>query len=226
MLGRQRFNLRIDRWSSRWKFSKALKLVGIDTPISEFYQENNYSETMFRKLGFEELHSLDASPYEGADLIWDLNKPISNELRGKFGLVFDGGTLEHVFDVAQSMSNMADMLAPGGRFVSFTPFNGYPGHGFYQFSPELVWSYWKANRGYKVVNCYIADPAGRFIRDLNDTREAGKRIQFSTSFPLNRRIPGRPLMMCYEVEKPIDEPAHGSGSSLQSDYEAQWLSKS
>lgn len=226
MLGRQRFNLRLDEWSSRRRFSKALRLAGIDTPIAEFYQENKYAETMFRKLGFAEMQSLDASSYEGADLIWDLNKPVSADLRGQFGLIVDGGTLEHIFDVAQTMSNMADMLAPGGRFVSFTPFNGYPGHGFYQFSPELVWTYWKANRGFTVRKCYISDPDGRFIRDLTDTREAGKRIQFSTGFPLNRRIPGRPLMMCYEVEKPMEEPTQRQDIALQSDYEIQWALKS
>lgn len=222
MLGRQKFNLKIDNWFSRRKFAHALKQAGINKPIADFYQIDEYAETMFQALGYKDVQSIDASAYENADLIWDLNTPVSDDLKGRFGLIVDGGTLEHVFNVAQSMENMVDMLAPGGRFLCFTPFNGYPGHGFYQFSPELVWSYWKDSCGFIVHDCYIADPSGRFVRDLANPRDAGKRIQFSTGFPLNRRIPSRPLMMCFDVEKPLNYTAKAKLKAMQSDYESTW----
>jgi SAM-dependent methyltransferase len=222
MLGRQKFDLRADRWISRTHFSMALKAAGIDCPITDFAQPDRFSETMFRELGFGEIEALDASAFEGAGLVWDLNKPVPNDLRGQFGLIVDGGTLEHVFDVAQALDNVVDMLAPGGRFVSCTPFNGYPGHGFYQFSPELVWTYWKSARAFTVHACFVSTPKGDFSRDLVDTRELGKRIQFEIGPAILGRFPARQLLMCYEVEKPETDVGDAKGPALQSDYETRW----
>lgn len=222
MLGRQKFDLRANRWSSRVHFSRALKAAGIDRPISDFAQPDRFSETMFRELGLGEIEALDASGFEGAQLIWDLNNPIRDELVGQFGLIVDGGTLEHVFDVAQALENVADMLAPGGRFVSFTPFNGYPGHGFYQFSPELVWTYWKSTRGFTVHSCYVSTPDGRFSRDLEDTRELGMRLEFNIGPSIFGRLPSRRILMCYDIEKPSREGSRNRHISLQSDYEKRW----
>ncbi|MEM9320505.1 MAG: class I SAM-dependent methyltransferase [Pseudomonadota bacterium] len=224
MLGRQKFDLRVNRWISRWHFSLALKKAGIDKSIRDFAQSDRYAETMFRELGLGKVEALDASEFEGAGLVWDLNAPIPDEWRGQFHLVVDGGTLEHVFDVAQAFDNVVEMLAPGGRFVSFTPFNGYPGHGFYQFSPEVVWTYWKSTRGFKVHKCHVSTPKGEFSRDLIDTRELGKRIQFDIGPSILGRFPARRLLMCYEVEKPISAPNEEKRPALQSDYETRWAS--
>jgi SAM-dependent methyltransferase len=180
---------------------------------------------MFQELGLGEVESLDASAFEGADLVWDLNKPIPEDWHGQFGLVVDGGTLEHVFDVAQALDNVVALLAPGGRFVSFTPFNGYPGHGFYQFSPELVWTYWKFTCGFAVHECRISTPNGDFTRELADTRELGKRVQFDVGPRIFGGLPARRVLMCYEVEKPASAAGEARRSTLQSDYENRWASK-
>ncbi|APX90617.1 hypothetical protein BV394_13565 [Brevirhabdus pacifica] len=228
MLGRQKFDLRADRWIGRTHFTQALKAAGIKDDIRNYAQPDRYSETMFRQLGLGEVEALDASPFEGASLVHDLNEPVPDEMKGQFGLIVDGGTLEHVFDVAQAMDNVAQMLAPGGRFLSFTPFNGYPGHGFYQFSPELVWTYWKSTRGFIVHDCRVAAPKGWFNRDLVDTREAGHRIQFDIGSVALGRMPASRLLMCYDVEKPASAAAADDGSAtgkaLQSDYEKRWAS--
>ncbi|MGR3572155.1 hypothetical protein [Brevirhabdus sp.] len=220
MLGRQKFDMRANRWVDRTHFTRALRAAGIEGDVVEYAQDDRYSETVFRKLGLGEVETLDASGFEGAGIVWDLNDPVPDELKNQFGLIVDGGTLEHVFDVAQAMDNVAEMLMPGGRFVSFTPFNGYPGHGFYQFSPELVWTYWKSTRGFSVHACHVAAPKGWYSRELTDTREAGQRIQFDIGSPLLGRLPSARLLMCYEVEKP--EGAAKSGKALQSDYEKRW----
>ncbi|MBF9031610.1 hypothetical protein HKCCE3408_14505 [Rhodobacterales bacterium HKCCE3408] len=227
MLGRQKFDLRPDRWISRTHFNRALKQAGIDRPITEFAQPDRYSETMFRELGLGEIESLDASAFEGAGLVHDLNKPIPDDLRGKFDLVVDGGTLEHVFDIIQALDNVEKLLAPSGRFVSLTPFNGYPGHGFYQFSPELVWSYWKATRNFTVHSCFVSTPKGTFSRDLTDTRELGERVEFDIGPVFLGRLPARRLLMCYDVEKPrVPLDSDAKHPALQSDYEKRWFAAS
>ena len=74
------------------------------------------------------------------EIIADRNDPdaLKSALSGKqFDLVFDGGTLEHVFNFSTALKNCMHMVKPHGRFVSVTLPNNWCGHGFYQFSPEL-----------------------------------------------------------------------------------------
>src|SRR6185436_204491 len=58
------------------------------------------SRRLFEAIGCTEFHEMDHSDYEGADVAQDLNLPLRNELASRFDVVFDGGTLEHVFNVA------------------------------------------------------------------------------------------------------------------------------
>jgi len=111
---------------------------------------------LFRLLNVEELYALDVSDYENADIIADLNMPISDELRGRFNLIIDGGTLEHIFDIKQAMMNISMMMKSGGRIIHLSPASNHIGHGFYSFSPGLFFDYYLAN---KFINpkAYIAD---------------------------------------------------------------------
>src|ERR1700730_13068693 len=52
-----------------------------------------YAEAFLRRLGARETISVDASSYEGASLIHDMNQPIGDDLKGRFSTVIDGGTL-------------------------------------------------------------------------------------------------------------------------------------
>ncbi len=110
----------------------------------------------FKLMGLPDLHVLDYSAHESADLIADLNLPIPDHLKNRFDLIIDGGTLEHVFDVKQAFINVASMLKVGGRIIHMSPANNYVNHGFYQLSPTLFFDYYGANqfsdlRGYVVV---------------------------------------------------------------------------
>jgi len=103
--------------------------------------------TLFTSLGFEEIKSLDASSYENADLIYDLNlSSLPRELQGGFDLVLDPGTIEHVFHVPNSLKNIYDLLRVGGRVIHISPSSNHLDHGFYMFSPTLFWDYYTANQ--------------------------------------------------------------------------------
>lgn len=100
----------------------------------------------FRLMNVEELYTLDFNDYEHADIIADLNKPIPSEFQGRFNLIFDGGTLEHIFDIKQAMMNISLMLKPKGKIIHLSPTSNYIGHGFYSFSPSLFFDYYLANK--------------------------------------------------------------------------------
>src|SRR5437588_1617953 len=57
-----------------------------------------YCEPLLKLFGATDVLSLDASDYEGASIVHDMNQPIPDRYKGQFDFVDDGGTLEHVFN--------------------------------------------------------------------------------------------------------------------------------
>lgn len=113
---------------------------GTGDPDANFRQES-----FFRALGFNSSQSLDITPTEGADHIFDLNSGATpDELRGKYDVVINGGTLEHVFHAPNALANVTRMLRPRGTVIHVTPLNNWVDHGFYQFSPTLLFDYYRA----------------------------------------------------------------------------------
>lgn len=98
---------------------------------------NGYAEPLLEMLGAKEIVSIDASAYEGCSIVHDMNQPISEHLKARFDLVLDSGSLEHVFNFPVAIKNCMEMVRLGGYLVTMNPANNCPGHGFYQFSPEL-----------------------------------------------------------------------------------------
>jgi len=103
--------------------------------------------TLFKLLGFKEIISMDASKYENADLLYDLNLDcLPPELKEAFDVVLDPGTIEHVFHVPNSLKNIFNLLQVGGRVIHISPSSNHIDHGFYMFSPTLFSDYYTANR--------------------------------------------------------------------------------
>ncbi len=109
---------------------------------------------LFEALGFDEVRSVDASAFEGADLVCDLNEPLPTSLHGRFDLAYNGGTLEHVFDLPAALRNVHAALKIGGRAIHMAPCSNQIDHGFYSFSPALFWDYYAAN-DYDIVTAYV-----------------------------------------------------------------------
>lgn len=151
-----------------------------------------------KKFGANRVDSIDNSDYEGATIVADLNRPIPAQLENRYDTVLDFGCTEHIFDVAQSLRNVSALCRAGGRILHCVPSNGFCGHGFYQFSPELFWSWYSKTNGYADTEVFLADfcdtkywysvprPAdGKRInvRSLNEvyvlvvTRKVGKTMQ-------------------------------------------------
>lgn len=104
----------------------------------------------------------DVSTLRHADVIIDLNDPVSDDLHDRFDLIIDPGTIEHCFNVAQAMKNISEMTAVGGFVFHSTP-GAYMNHGFYSFSPTFFLDYYSKN-GFLVLrlqtNHHDANPEG------------------------------------------------------------------
>ena len=101
----------------------------------------------------KEVKSLDASNYENATFIQDLNK--SWDFEGlenqKFKTIIDAGTLEHVFNIPQALESIARACDVGGQIIHVQNFSDFCGHGFWHFSPELFHSWYSEKNGFGPV---------------------------------------------------------------------------
>ena len=211
MLGRQ-----VLRYQRRYRaqYKMTIDASPFDLDIADF-KEEGYAEPFFEKIGFGKVEAMDFSDFEGAQHVHDLNHPVPDDLRGKFDFILDGGTIEHVFNTPAALTNVFDMLKPGGVFASANGMNGWMFHGLYQFNPELVYSFWERSAGCEVLRCCAmsTNPRNKPI-DLPDAAPLGRRLRRSKTFPEGR------VYLYYEVRKP--EGAKLTGPALQSDYQARW----
>ncbi len=170
--------------------------------------------------GATTLRAMDASPYEAADIVHDLNRPVDPQHWACFDTIVDGGTLEHVFNVPTAFENVMRMVRVGGRVFMATPTNNHCGHGFYQFSPELLFRVFSHDRGFTVRRLELFEhpfpgvelsSAGRSF-DVADPASLGARVQLVTT---------RPVMAYVEALKvaAIDGELP---TPQQSDYSAKW----
>jgi hypothetical protein len=125
--------------------------AGLIERYDQFFKEYpTYAEPLFYLLGAQQVSSIDASDYEKATYVHDMNTPIPDHLKGQFDLVDDGGTLEHVFNFPTALRNCMQMVKVGGHLMLNVPANNFLGHGFYQFSPELFFRALSEPNGYTV----------------------------------------------------------------------------
>lgn len=177
----------------------------------------------FIELGYDKYLALDYSDYEGADIVHNLNFKIEDEkLKGVADLIFDAGTMEHVFNTPQVFDCIHDLLKVGGRIVYSTPTNGYLDHGFYQFSPTLFTDYYKVNK-YEAINGTLIDRASLGSVRLAPYRfdiyrkESPKYIRDRHSFTLS--------FFCFEKKTNSTSneiPIQTFYSSMHSDFEQNY----
>ncbi|MDD9922042.1 MAG: class I SAM-dependent methyltransferase [Boseongicola sp.] len=212
MLGRHRMQVK-DKLVPA--LEKELEKAGFDLDFDDITQSDGYAETFFEALGAKEVQALDLSDFEGATLLHDLNDVVPEDWAGKFDLIFDGGTTEHIFDVARCMDNLNVLLAPNGVLASCVPANNWFAHGFYQFGPELVYGYWKHGCGFDVLDCVMLPEMPRDKEmPIGDPAEKGHRPR------VRGKVPNQRVYLYYEVRK--GPSAHRWNRALQTDYVRKW----
>ena len=148
------------------------------------FKLHNYAESFLKMLGAETTDSLDASAYENASLIHDLNLPLPKELFSLYSVVIDGGSLEHVFNFPTAIKNCMNLIEKEGHYIGITPANNFLGHGFYQFSPELYYRIFSPANGFKMIKMYLyADRKGASFYEVLDPMDLKQRVTMANSYP-------------------------------------------
>ena|SRR5918993_2237525 len=192
--------------ASEWK-------TGIDDATLRSLLGSGYIDDLVRQLGADDVHSFDYSSYEGATHVHDFNRPIDPSAYGKYSVVMDGGSLEHVFNFPVAIENCMRMLRVGGHFLGLTPTNNYMGHGFYQFSPELYFRIFSPENGFRVEHILLVQGAQtpRWFR-VTDPETTKKRFGIEDS----------ERSMLYVLATKVADVEPFTTAPLQSDYQAVW----
>ena len=156
-----------------------LTRAGIETGYATLTSGKRWAdESLFQSLGATSIACADASDYEGADLVHDFNDPVDVRWRDRFDTLFDGGSLEHIFNVPGVLANEMAMLRVGGRLLAAVPANNWLGHGFYQFSPELPFRVFTPENGFRMECAFFSEMSDdRRLHQIEDlARRAGGEI--------------------------------------------------
>jgi hypothetical protein len=127
-----------------------LNTIGIPREQSIAILEGQFAEPLFALLGAKQVSSIDVSDYEQPTQIHDFNQPLPASLMKQFSVVFDGGTIEHVFNIPQAFKNCMEMVRIGGHFIQANMANNFMGHGFWQFCPELIYRIFSRENGFQI----------------------------------------------------------------------------
>jgi hypothetical protein len=149
----------------------------------ELTRNPEYSEPVLTCLGANRIDSIDNSSYESATKVWDMNRPIPEDWHEQYDLLFDGGSIEHIFNIPQALANYMSLVRVGGHVIIDTMANNWAGHGFYQFSPELFYRVFAPENGFTVerlvmYECYEHAP----MYEVPDPASIRSRIELSNSW--------------------------------------------
>lgn len=152
MLGVQMTSLTYEDFYS---IAEKLQFEIAEIDFDKYLASEISSYDLFYLMGFKKVMALDLSRYEGADIVFDLqNEILPSELIEQFDFIYDGGTLEHVFDVSKAMDNISKMLKITGVVIHDVPAANWIDHGFYSFSPSLFIDYYK-KYSFKMLKIYL-----------------------------------------------------------------------
>jgi hypothetical protein len=163
---------------------RVLRQLGSGLDAGQFIRQNQFADEFFRLLGARSIRSIDYSGYEQATLIHDMNQPLPDSLRETATVAYDGGTLEHVFNITQAFKNSMELVKVGGHFIQVNEANNFLGHGFWQFSPELLFRMFTPDNGFQIeaVLLHEAESRDRWFR-VSDPEEVRSRVQLCNCRP-------------------------------------------
>lgn len=135
-----------------------LSAIGIPPERANTIFKGEFAEPLFAVLGARQVSSIDVSDYEQPSQIHDFNQPLPASLMNQFSVVYDGGTIEHVFNIPQAFKNCMEMVRVGGHFIQVNMANNYMGHGFWQFCPELIYRIFSRENGFQIKAVLLHEP--------------------------------------------------------------------
>jgi SAM-dependent methyltransferase len=127
--------------------------VSLDTSTYRRKEGGISDKSVFEQFSNLTYESSDYSNYENATRILDLNFPVPEELHHKYDIIYSGGVLDNIFNPAQALINLHNLLKPGGRAIIFEACVFHAGV-YCGMSPEWFFSFFSVN-DYDDVQSYV-----------------------------------------------------------------------
>jgi hypothetical protein len=121
-----------------------------DGQIELLHPEAPFARDFWTWLGFEYASiDIDGSP---GSIPLDLNyDEVPDSARGKYHLLTNFGTTEHVANQLNAFKVAHDLTAPGGIMVHHLPTQGMANHGLVNYNPKFFWLLGRSN-GYRILD--------------------------------------------------------------------------
>lgn len=203
-----------------WWLNRQFDEAGVSpfapNPLPERDPGWRFAEPFLAMLGAKTVVSIDYSDYEGATYIHDFNFPLPESFDDTYHVVYDSGTLEHVFNFPVAIENLMRLVVPGGRLILHLPINNWCGHGFYQFSPEIFYKVLCADNGFEVERMIAVEMFfdGRWY-EVSDPSKLRSRVELMNGHRTHIFVQAKRLR-----ESPIFETY-----PQQADYEVMWTAE-
>lgn len=120
---------------------------------------SRFVENVFKELGASSVSALDASDYEGAEIVQDLN--VQYEGHRQFDCVADFGSTEHVFNISTALQTIAKLVKIGGVVLHAFPANNLLSHGFWQVSADVFFEFYCQDNGFNDTEVFYASGLDR-----------------------------------------------------------------
>ena len=205
------------------QLSRLRSIIPNSRALSEYRWGDTADSILCDITGATKVSSIDMSDYQGSSIVHDMNRPLWDcrpDLAGQFDLVIDGGTLEHVFNFPVAVLNLMFLVRQGGYILTANPANNLCGHGFYQFTPELMYRLYAPINGFRVNHVLLTqsrhmsvemDPRPRSFRVV-DPASLGRRILLRNRWPVMIRV----------LSERIGDDFNTDLDAQQSDYVMAW----
>jgi 2-polyprenyl-3-methyl-5-hydroxy-6-metoxy-1,4-benzoquinol methylase len=115
---------------------------------------NQYSKmgTAQEIFGVNEYKTIDP---DGGDYTTDIQGDLSH-FDESWDVVFNLGTIEHVWDVHQAYSNTARLVKVGGYYIGHAPVENYNNHGIHVTNSNAILKFFELN-GFELVEHWTSD---------------------------------------------------------------------
>jgi hypothetical protein len=179
-------------------------LCGNKTSIREIIACGKPSQLHLKRLARQIYYAMgirwEGSIDSGGDCYkFDLNEPIN--LNRRFSLLYNHGTAEHIFNVANVFKIAHDHCEPGGLIIHELPWTGWIDHGFYSLQPTLFYDLALANcyrielfaamelKSKKVIRFECREDVSRKVRNGEIGGNLNLFVCFRKMFDAEFRIP-------------------------------------
>ena len=115
----------------------------------------------------ENLITYDVSNHEKPTKVVNFNHLINNP--DKLDAFYDGGSLQHTFNIQNVLKNISNHVKIGGSIIHVCSSNNLCGFGFYQFSPEFFLNYYTKENGFINISIHLSKNKNFLMRMKRST---------------------------------------------------------